>query len=711
MSSRLDTSLSILLVTDNDGDWPTALDRVCPDIDVHATTGVAAGLDVFAENSVDCVVSGYPLTDRDGAAFLAAVRDHDADRPFVLLADPDADAGDAFAAGVTDYVSVGADPAVLVARIINAVARYRSERELEAARERYELVARASADAFLEWDLDANAIRRQDGVGEAFGYAPADIETAFDWWTERIHPDDRDRVVTHLSTAAAAEVDTYEDVYRFRDGDGDYAHVLARGYAAADADGRDEPNRLIGILTDITQQIEYLARFRELIEHSQDTISIVDDEWRITYVSPSIEQVTGRDAAAVVGTDALEWIHPADRERVVDVFGPLFDDPGRGSEAVEYRLRRPDGEWTWVESVASAPTDRTLIDGTLVNTRNVTERKEHEKRLRKLEQAIEQTGAAVYMTDTDGIIEYVNPAFEELTGYTSEETIGETPAILNAGEQDAAYYRNLWETIERGNVWEETIVDRRRSGEKYTAVQTIGPITEADGSIIGYVAIQNDITDSLLDEQRVRVLNRLLRHNLRNGLNVVQGHVEYAADRVDDRETIDALRTASERCERLLSESEKARRFQRLLNADQYTDRSVRAVIEHLRAETDRLGDATVEITIDPNVEGSVLNVVEHAVNELVENAIQHTDGDATVRVEVGLSDEDDVAFVVSDTGPGLPAMERRVLESGAETPLEHSQGLGLWLTHWLVQIAGGSVSFADNDPSGAVIHVHVPRL
>jgi len=123
------------------------------------------------------------------------------------------------------------------------------------------------------------------------------------------------------------------------------------------------------------------------------------------------------------------------------------------------------------------------------------------------------------------------------------------------------------------------------------------------------------------------------------------------------------------------------------------------------------LGGTAVEVTVDPNLEGSVLSVVEQAVLELVENAIQHTDEDAAVCVEVRLTDEDDVAFVVSDTGPGLPPMERRVLEGGSETPLEHSQGLGLWLTHWLVQIAGGSVDFGDNDPRGTVISVRVPRL
>ncbi|AZH24888.1 PAS domain S-box protein [Haloplanus aerogenes] len=708
MSTRPGTPLLVLLVDGNGVDErATALEREHPRFEVLTASGAAAGLAILDERSVDCVVSGVPLDDRRGGDLLAAVRNRDSDRPFLLLTDGEIDADDAFAAGITDYVPRAADPVVLATRITTAVGRCRTDRELAAARERYDLVARASADAFLEWDLDANAVRRCDGFVDTFGYAPAAVEPSFDWWVERVHPDDRDRVTTHLSMAADGDLDEYEDVYRFRDGDGTYAYVLARAYCTDDG---DDGRRMIGILTDITKQIEYLARFRELIEHSLDTIAIVDDEGTITYISPSVEQVTGGDPAALVGTAALDRVHPADRERVAEAFEPLLNASARESGPIEYRIHHADGEWTWVESVARVPNDSTLVDGILVNTRNVTERKAREARLQRLEQAIDQTGAAVYMTDADGTIEYVNPSFEELTGYTSAEAVGETTRILNSGEQDAAYYQHLWETVESGEVWEETIVDQRRSGEKYTAVQTIGPIVD-DGSITGYVAIQTDITDELLDEQRVGVLNRMLRHNLRNGLNVVQGHVDFVAERVDDDELRDALQTVTDRCNRLLAESEKARRFQTLLNAERYTPRPVWEVLANLRRETDRLDDASVTITVDPAVDGAVLNVIDHALVELVENAVEHTNGDTAVTVEVRLIDAAEFEFVVTDDGAGLPAMERRVLETGAETPLEHSQGLGLWLTHWLVQIAGGSVEFADNDPSGTVIRVRVPRL
>lgn len=106
-------------------------------------------------------------------------------------------------------------------------------------------------------------------------------------------------------------------------------------------------------------------------------------------------------------------------------------------------------------------------------------------------EAVEQAGHSIYMTDRAGVIQYVNPAFEEITGYSAEEAIGATPAILNSGVHDDSFYADLWETILSGQVWNETIVNARKDGEQYYAEQTIAPITDGSGEIAYFVAINN----------------------------------------------------------------------------------------------------------------------------------------------------------------------------------------------------------------------------
>ncbi|WP_255192799.1 PAS domain-containing sensor histidine kinase [Natronobeatus ordinarius] len=118
--------------------------------------------------------------------------------------------------------------------------------------------------------------------------------------------------------------------------------------------------------------------------------------------------------------------------------------------------------------------------------------------------AVESSGHAVYMTSPAGVIEYVNPAFEKLTGYPAEETLGETPRILKSGERDEPYYEALWETIRAGEVWEEEIVNSRKNGEQYTAYQTIAPVFDERGEIEGFMAVLNDVTERKNAEEGLR---------------------------------------------------------------------------------------------------------------------------------------------------------------------------------------------------------------
>ncbi|MFO7834879.1 MAG: PAS domain S-box protein [Halohasta sp.] len=117
--------------------------------------------------------------------------------------------------------------------------------------------------------------------------------------------------------------------------------------------------------------------------------------------------------------------------------------------------------------------------------------------------AVEHAADAILITDTAGTIEYVNPAFEELTGFSRTEAVGRTPRILKSGAHDEAYYRDLWDAILDGNVWEEEVVNETKTGEEYVAHQTIAPVTDADGNLQQFVGIQRDVTRRCLLEDQI----------------------------------------------------------------------------------------------------------------------------------------------------------------------------------------------------------------
>ena len=149
----------------------------------------------------------------------------------------------------------------------------------------------------------------------------------------------------------------------------------------------------------------------------------------------------------------------------------------------------------WIQARIDVVTDG---DGTVTQiagiATDVTERKEREQKLRQFRKAVEATAHAVYITATDGTIEYVNPAFEEITGFSEAEAVGQDPSILKSGEYGEEYYEELWETILSGEQWADEMLEERADGEEIVFNQTISPITDEDGQPQKFVAVGQDTT-------------------------------------------------------------------------------------------------------------------------------------------------------------------------------------------------------------------------
>lgn len=336
--------------------------------------------------------------------------------------------------------------------------------------------------------------------------------------------------------------------------------------------------------------------------------------------------------------------------------------------------------------------------------------------IERFEQAVEHAGHAIYITDTDGTIEYVNSAFEEITKYSESQALGNTPRILKSGEQAESYYEEVWETVLSGDVWEDDMVNKRASGEQFHAHQTIAPITGSDGEIQGFVAIMADNTKQLVNAQQNQVLSRVMRHNLRTELNLIDGYAQELAN-TDEFDTRTDYVNEIRRCvNRLVKLSDMAERSIRACQQEaSQQPQGICAAIERVCAAA-REQQPQATITADtPDYEIDILGNIELVLDELVENAIEHNDCvtpkvhiTATLREEQGPPPM--VRIEVTDNGPGVPANERRVLEKGEETALFHGSGLGLWLVHWLVTLAGGQVTIRGRSPRGTCVVLTLPR-
>jgi len=156
----------------------------------------------------------------------------------------------------------------------------------------------------------------------------------------------------------------------------------------------------------------------------------------------------------------------------------------------------------------------------LVHAEDITDNKVVGEELRKLSNAVEQTADSVVITNKKGIIEYVNPAFVETTGYSFDESLGQTPQLLNSGKHDQTFYKKLWETILSGNTYKGTIINKKKNGELYWSQQTITPMKDSDGKINNFVSVLKDITE--LMEKKEQEIRLKIAHELQERLYKTQ---------------------------------------------------------------------------------------------------------------------------------------------------------------------------------------------
>ena len=190
-------------------------------------------------------------------------------------------------------------------------------------------------------------------------------------------------------------------------------------------------------------------------------------------------------------------------------------------------LWRRDGSSFHAEYRSSPIRENEKILGAVVSFRDITERLRADREIRSLAMGLNAVGESIMMTEKDGTIRYVNPAFTRLTGYSSDEVVGKTPRIWSSGKQTSAFYRQLWTTVQSGEIWSGDLKNRRKDGSLYSAELTVAPIYDNDGGIEGYVGIENDITERERAEQALyeeKERAEITLHSIGDGVITTNDH-------------------------------------------------------------------------------------------------------------------------------------------------------------------------------------------
>jgi PAS domain S-box-containing protein len=454
-------------------------------------------------------------------------------------------------------------------------------------------------------------------------------------------------------------------------------------------------------------------RYPALLDHAQDLFLVLAPDGEIRYANAAAERILGYDPDDFVGADAFEFVHPDDREETHGTFDRLVASNG-AVDQVEHRTLAADGSWVWLQSRMEGTSDPES-DGYVVSSRDVTDQKRaeanHEETRARLEELAAATDDVLWMftADWDELL-FVNDAFEDLWGMPIAELREDPQRFLDGiHPEDRARVEEAMEALSVGErVDIEYRVNPDREFRRWVWVQGV-PIVEA-GEVVRVVGFARDVTDRRRRERQLRVMDRLLRHNLRNDMNVILGHAALAREQssgavAESMETI--LRTG----EGLLETAAKERAIVNLLSepsSRRSTDlvAEVEAAVATARAAHPGV---TIELACPDAVEVSTVPELRLAVEELLENAVVHTDADEpTVAVAVWC-DRETATLCVSDPGPVIPSNEVEML-SDDSSDVFHGTGLGLWFVYWAIDLANGDLEFRRDPAGGNCVTVTLSR-
>ena len=286
------------------------------------------------------------------------------------------------------------------------------------------------------------------------------------------------------------------------------------------------------------------------------------------------------------------------------------------------------------------------------------------------------------------------------------DTNGEASALLADGEDPIT--RPVGEILGADiSLSESQRYVHQRNGTQRTFRIRPAPLTDSGDNHVGYTLVFQDITEEVRRQQRLDVLNRVLRHNLRNDMTVVKGNVALAQERTDGGTVTAALDSAQRKAEDLISTSEKARSVGETIQAADDDTYSV-DVASRCRAIADRyrhqFSDATLSVAGPEELLAETSpTIVTTVVENLVENALLH--GGERIEIHAERRGDDRIYLTVSDDGPGIPDSEVETIREGEETDLQHGSGFGLWVVKWGAELLGGDITF-DTDGDGTAVTV-----
>jgi len=488
-----------------------------------------------------------------------------------------------------------------------------------------------------------------------------------------------------------------------------------------------------------TERLGTEQGYRHLMAYLPEVFYRTDREGTITMISPSVTNVLGYPVEAVVGMNMARDLY-LDRRHRDHLLEKLARTGTVNDEEVVLKHRDGHGVLVSVTArVAHDPDGRPNGVEGLFN--DITRHRKIEDERTRLAAAVDQASELIFITDTDGIIQYVNPSFEKVTGYSREEAVGQKPSLLKSGKHDTAFYAALWATITGGTVWKGRIVNRKKDGTLYEEEATITPIRDHTGRMVSYVAVKRDITrevtltKQLRQAQKMEAIGTLaggIAHDFNNILAAIIGYTELARmDMVEDTplmENINKVLGASYRARDLVAQ---------ILAFSRQTEQTLKPVtISTIVKEVLKLLRASLPATIEirqrillpsatiladvTQIHQVLMNICTNAGHAMRSQGglLEVYLGEARDEFEPPLplqhlTASDHICLAIRDTGHGMPpdVIERIFDPYFTTKKKEEGTGLGLAVVHGIVTSHNGHISVESTPGEGTTFKIYFPII
>lgn len=567
------------------------------------------------------------------------------------------------------------------------------------------------------------------------GYSPIEIiDNRSLSFSDLIYVKDREHVRSSIESAFKKD-ENYEIEYRIKRKDNNIIWVLERGNRIGHS---GKYSVIEGIILDISQRklfeeklIKSEVRFRNMFENHVAIKLLIDPE-----TGNIID--ANKQASAFYG-----WSNSELKNMNIAAINTL------PSNKIDERLQRvatnSQNNFEFKHRVKSGSIrDVNVYSGKVMDGEkefiysiifDITDKKSMENRLMLLSEAVEQNPISVFITDSQGIITYVNKAFSQLTQFTELEIIGKRPNIFKSGKQDDTFYKKLWDRINKGDIFSETIFNKKKNGEIYPVRIIISPIKNLEGEVANFVALQQDLSELIIAKEKAEESNRLksaflatMNHELRTPLNHILGFSEMIPDMTDDESIKELSKFIYESGSNLFSiiedifdlammeQSEVLERKEHFYLRDIYIE--LKNQLKELLNESNKNEAIELGFFIDSKIATSQIYSDKSKIlivgSNILRNAIKFTH-QGKISLNFDIIGQNELQISVSDTGIGIAKEKLEIIfeffrqVDDSHTRIYEGVGIGLAISQKIAIALNGIIEIKSEVEKGSTFSFTLP--